>query len=65
MDVFLGKPLPCNGRFLPVKGRGLEPVYPEKVEGATWALKSEICEFPSVFACSRVLKLAIGAHEII
>lgn len=28
-------------------------------------LKIEIREFPSVFECSRVLNLAINAHEII
>jgi hypothetical protein len=28
-------------------------------------LNAEICEFPSVFECSRVLDLAINAHEII
>ena len=28
-------------------------------------LKTEICEFPNAFECSRVLKLAINAHAII
>jgi hypothetical protein len=28
-------------------------------------LKTEIREFPSVFQCSRVLNLAINAHEIL
>jgi hypothetical protein len=33
-----------------------------EVEGAGEVLKSGICEFPSVFECSRVLNLAINAH---
>jgi hypothetical protein len=28
-------------------------------------LKIEICEFPSVLECPRVLNLAINAHEIL
>ena len=52
------RPVQCS-----VRGQALVRVLLD--EGAGEGAENAMLDFPSVFACSRVLNFAIGAHEVL
>ena len=50
---------------LPNRDKGLGDLFLGRKRGWGKVVKSGVRIFPCVYACSRVLKLAIGTHEVL